>query len=427
LLTPVALILGVAAARVWQNIKTPASKAIGLIALIASVTISLTLLWPDHGKLLLNFRDGISLWLEWANDLVDLPKGLPSLFRDDRTRLWLKVAVWVASMVAAWLALVVANSRDSRRDPSEGGNAVGNSVRLSWQSTWCVAIALMIAFTLAWRVDGAQPLTPQTAQLNLLRHASPWRSAAYDFGAVRFESSERLFSRMRIGTDRQRRPATSSTIFSARDVAAGLYSLHVTSDRSTNGMLVARVGSTRLPLLTWPIKAAESGEAPVISLPNVRSLTVDVDGTASGAAYAVELRPLGLLPRGNRIDVGAAHRAAHYDAANVFFLDDVSYPEPMGFWVAGGRTAAVIVSNRTDGSGLLVRNAPVDNDITIDLDGEVHELMLEPGEERLVSFPNAKGWRPLLVRITSRNGFRPSATDPGNTDLRYLGVWVEVR
>src|SRR5262249_8815940 len=159
---------------------------------------SLTLLWPDHGKLLLNFRDGISLWLEWANNLVDLPKGLPSLFRDDRTRLWLKIVVWVASMLAAWLALVIVNSRASRRDPSEAGNAVGSSVGLSWQSTWCVAIALMIGFTLAWRVDGAQPLTPQTAELNLLRHASPLRSAAYNFGAVRFESSGQLFSTMRI-------------------------------------------------------------------------------------------------------------------------------------------------------------------------------------------------------------------------------------
>src|SRR5262249_44754693 len=163
-----------------------------------------------------------SLWLEWANNLVDLPKGLPSLFRDDRTRLWLKIVVWVASMLAAWLAMVIVDSRDSRRDPFEAGNAVGSSVRLSVQSTWCVAIAL----TVAWRVDGAQPLTPKTAELNLLRHASPWRSAAYNFGAVRFESSEQLFSTLRIETDRQRRPATSPTIFSARDVPAGAYGVH---------------------------------------------------------------------------------------------------------------------------------------------------------------------------------------------------------
>jgi len=428
LLTPVTLILGVAAARVWQNARIPASKTIGLMALIASVTISLTLLWPDHGKLLLNFRDGISLWLEWANDVVDLPKGLPSLFRDDRTRLWLKIAVWVVSMLASWLALVVANSRDSRRDPSEAANPIGSSVRLSWQSTWCVAIALMIGFTLAWRVDGAQPPTPQTAELNLLRHASPWRSAAYNFGAVRFEASERLLSTMRIETDRQRRPVTSPTLFSARDVPAGTYGLHVASDRATTGKLVVRAGSTRLPLLTLPIKAAEGHDTPVISWPAaVRSLTVEVDGERSVLTSAVELRPLGVFPSRDRIDVGPAHGSAHYDAANVLFLDDVAYPEPTGFWVAGGRTAAVIVWNRTDGSALFLRNAPVDNDITIDVDGDVQELMLGPGEERLVPFPNAKGRRPLLVRITSRNGFRPSTTDPGNTDLRYLGVWTEVR
>ncbi len=155
LLAPITLVLGVAAARVWQGVQTRGTKTLGLLALVASVVITFTLLGPDHGRLLLNFRDGISLWLEWANDLVDLPKGLPSLFHDDPARLWLKVAIWGATAVTLLIALRVTPSK-----------------RLcSWQSTWCAAAAVMIAFTLAWHVDGAQPLTPETAQLNLLRHA----------------------------------------------------------------------------------------------------------------------------------------------------------------------------------------------------------------------------------------------------------------
>src|SRR5262249_50336727 len=158
-----------------------------------------------------------------------------------------------------------------------------------------------------------------------------------NFGAVRFESSERLFSTMRIETDRQRRPATSPTLFSARDVPAGSYGVHVAADRRTDAKLAVRVGSARLPLGTSPIKTAESREAPVMILPtNVRSLTVDVEGDAAVVTSAVELRPLGILPSGNRIDVRPAHAAARYDAANVFFLDDFAYSEPTGFWVAGG-------------------------------------------------------------------------------------------
>jgi hypothetical protein len=83
LLTPITLVLGIAAAHAWQDSRTRATKTLGILALIASMMITLTLAGPDHGRLLLNFRDGISLWLEWANDVVDLPKGLPSLFHDD--------------------------------------------------------------------------------------------------------------------------------------------------------------------------------------------------------------------------------------------------------------------------------------------------------------------------------------------------------
>ena len=83
LLTPITLVLGIAAAHAWQDSRTRATKTLGILALIASMMITLTLAVPDHGRLLLNFRDGISLWLEWANDVVDLPKGLPSLFHDD--------------------------------------------------------------------------------------------------------------------------------------------------------------------------------------------------------------------------------------------------------------------------------------------------------------------------------------------------------
>jgi hypothetical protein len=109
------LVLGVSAARVWQDIQTHASKTLGILALIASTLITIALVGPDHGRLLLNFRDGISLWLEWANDVVDLPKGLPSLFRDDRTQLWLKVAIWGAAVMTWWIVLRVIESIDSHR------------------------------------------------------------------------------------------------------------------------------------------------------------------------------------------------------------------------------------------------------------------------------------------------------------------------
>ena len=74
-----------------------------------------------------------------------------------------------------------------------------------------------------------------------------------------------------------------------------------------------------------------------------------------------------------------------------------------------------------------MRNAPVDNHVTIDVNGDVQELMLGPGEERLIKLPNAEDHRPLRLRVTSQSGLRPSTMEPGNADLRYLGVWIEPR
>src|SRR5262249_9647332 len=80
--TPIALLLGIAAARLWHETTSTASRSLALAALISSVLISIVLLIPERGGLLFNVRDGVALWLEWANNHLDLPRGLPSLFHD---------------------------------------------------------------------------------------------------------------------------------------------------------------------------------------------------------------------------------------------------------------------------------------------------------------------------------------------------------
>src|SRR5262249_41122346 len=189
LLTPLTLILGAAAGRVWHGVRSNGTKVLGILTLMASVLVTVALLGPDRGRLLLNFRDGISLWLEWANAVVDLPKGLPSIFRDDRAHLWLKATIWGATFGAMWLGLRVIQ-RGSESDKLPG-------IRLSSSSTWCAAIAVMMAFTLAWRIDGANPLTPETAKLTLVRHSSSFRNQVFDFNALRFETATAALAKVR--------------------------------------------------------------------------------------------------------------------------------------------------------------------------------------------------------------------------------------
>jgi len=95
----------------------------------------------------------------------------------------------------------------------------------------------------------------------------------------------------------------------------------------------------------------------------------------------------------------------------------------------------VVVSPRRPGAGdagtttldLFVRNAPVENRLTAESGRWRVELTLEPGEEQTLSIPLAPGQSAAEIRFETTAGFRPSEAEPGSQDVRFLGVWVEVR
>ena len=124
-----------------------------------------------------------------------------------------------------------------------------------------------------------------------------------------------------------------------------------------------------------------------------------------------------------------ARRAVHYDGAIAFFLDDRAFAEPAGFWVGGRReTRVVLLSDAPRATASLVlRNAPVDNTVTLDAGGRQEAMVLTAGEERRVEVPLDATGRSAIVRIGSAAGFRPSERDQNSRDSRLLGVYVTVR
>ena len=420
LLASLALVLGVAAARIWNESRTRATRSVGILALLTSIVITATLLVPGHGQLLLNFRDGISLWLEWANRVLDLPKGVPSVFRDDRAHVWMKSLVWGAAAATVCLAFRFFTDRRGRDDEAP-------PTLLPWQAIWCAAVAVMLAFTLTWRIDGAQPLTIQNAQIHLLERASTFEARAIDLEARHIKPASAWLSALEMDSDHQRRPPSAPILFAAHDLPAGTYQLVVASNRRAEGTLTVRVGSTPLPFMTVPSLIAQSqpADVPILLSTAVRSLTVEADNEAMRSVSVLKLQPIARAESpGHGV---SARRAVRYTSADVFFLDDDAYPEPTGFWVAGGRSTEVAIATHGDSVTLFVRNAPVGNRVTIDADGETRELTLDPGEEQLVNLPARQDRKTIRVRVRSETGFRPSAIDPSNMDLRYLGCWLETR
>ena len=117
-----------------------------------------------------------------------------------------------------------------------------------------------------------------------------------------------------------------------------------------------------------------------------------------------------------------------YDGIVAFFLDDRAFAEPSGFWVGGQRETSVVLApdERRATLSLDLRNAPVDNTVSLEFAGRREEVVLRPGEERRVELPLDASTGSVLVRIRSTAGFRPSAVDPNSRDTRLLGVYCRV-
>ncbi|HEX9367876.1 MAG TPA: hypothetical protein VF921_14690, partial [Vicinamibacterales bacterium] len=120
-----------------------------------------------------------------------------------------------------------------------------------------------------------------------------------------------------------------------------------------------------------------------------------------------------------------ARHAVRYGGIVAFFFDDRAFPEPSGFWVGGAReTWLVVAPDEPRGPvSLLLRNAPVENTVALELAGTREEIALKPGEERRIALPGGV----VLLRIRSATGFRPSESDVSSRDTRLLGVYCRLQ
>lgn len=421
-LTPLCLVFGVAAARAWNEARLPLSRAAAASLLAVSVFIAALLLIPGHGRLLFNFRDGFALWLEWANNLVDLPRALPSLFRDTPRQAWFKAGLWVASATAGWVLLRLVTSRAADERTA--------TRRLAWAIPWSLAVSAMLACSLVWRVGDVQPLTPETAAMGLIVHADPkLRPVAYDYANQTFELPRTLLARLRLRPSTRRPPASGAPLLALPQVPAGTHKLYLLTSEPAAGTIVLRVGRDSPPLDTWQLAEAHGGplSRPIRFPVEVQSLYIEADARARGAITGVSLQPWAVEDVRAPIVRGTADRAARYGTATVYFLSAGAFPEAKGFWLEGGREAHVVVSNYGAPLRVFLRNAPVENTIAVEVDGDRREAGLHPGEETTLVIPRRRPTTDVVVRFQTTAGFRPSEREAGSTDVRYLGCWVEIR
>jgi hypothetical protein len=297
----------------------------------------------------------------------------------------------------------------------------------------------MVALSAAWRIEGVSPLRPLASQAALLRASADFALAAtavaYEPAAgpllrLRSGRSVAFPSLLRLSNEARKAPAPEEPAVVLPPLPTGDYQLRLTADYPP-GEVRLFVGRSGSPVATLDTRTAQDRAlrsnfrlaTPVESLVVRGPLPTFRPGSVTIVPLAVYASPFDCL--------GRAPRASRYGDFVVYFADEQAFPEGAGFWVRGGSEAAIGVQPPMPATRvtLFLRNAPVANRVSVSAGDWQETFDLAPGEERGVMLPSGEGTFPtaFLVGIHPERGVRPADLEPGNRDLRLLGVWVEVR
>lgn len=431
-LVPLLMPLAIPAACAWSAARSRGARSVMLAALVVSAWLSAIMAGGGGGTLGYHTRNEAGLtaapWMEWATPVVNLPSAFPAFVpqptqpdpggrvsRANAARSGFAATIpWLLSLgvVAALLIWWI-----NRRPPATASMIAGTTIGFG--------AAAMIAMSIVWRVQAADPITTTAGQMNVLRRLASDRVLPVDLSHVRRLSRDEA-SAMRIQVPVVRRRAggrLNLPLAAFPAVPAGSYEIAVRRQGTGDGWIMIGVGNDQFAIVTQPIASFDRGVRVTLPVP-VRALLVRADEGARDQLRAIELRPGNAQAGGVATDV--ARRAVRYDRAAVFFLDDRAFPEPSGFWVAGARQTAVAVQPDPGSAvSLLLRNGARENVVSLESGSWRDEFSMSAGETRRVALPAAPG-AAAVIRIRSAQSFRPSDVDPNSRDTRSLGVFVQI-
>jgi hypothetical protein len=431
-LVPLLLPLAIPAACAWKGSSRGVRTA--MLALLAvSVWCAVIIAGGSGGRLGYHGRSDAGItpapWMEWANPVVDLAAASPAYVplaggpaagaRASAASAGLLATVpWlVCTGGALWFTIWFVDRRNRTREAS------------IVVCTLACASAAMMAATIVWASRGASPVTIVPAQMQALRASTATRAftialterprlSTIDVRSLPIEAPVR-----RAGRGAFRAPNRPLASFPLPP--AGSYEVQVKRHGAADGLIMAGVGNDQFSIVTEPIAQADAGVT--VDLPvDIPVLAIRAEEAGRDQLDAVVLRPISLARDSS--SRGVARRAVRYGDVNAFFMDDRSYPEPAGFWVAGARDASVVIAPDRPGAviALVLRNGAAANVVTLESNGWSQQLTLASGEERRVEVPLAPQTS-ARVRIRSGARFRPSDVDPNSRDTRLLGVFVTLK
>jgi hypothetical protein len=427
------LLLPIAAAFRAAPMGSPRRAAQHLL-LWVSIGIGITLVLSQDGLLLNNARDGSSALLEYWSPRWELWTLVPTFIRHPWHLALLHTLWWLA--IAGTAAFVMARARTTRAGLSALIAAGTLAVAL-------VAIAITLPYLPA---DPPLPRVDLSARSRLtaldgfdtrVRPASMTYNPLHRGAAIEVVPQLTLGVRPQQRTDRQPLRVIHNGRFS---LPAGTYTIEVVfNDRvpKQGGSLALQVGRVGPPLESWTMQP-QPGQPwrTTLWLP-VSANFVGLRGSADmeSGIDAITITPTSVVDAGARPIVPAVVAAAKFNAhrvgavpVSVYFHDERMYPEPSGFWMPGRRTAQITIAVEPGHTGpvvLRIHSGAKANTATFTTFDWRRDYALVPGQAVEVELPMVNGSViPLTVSVD--DGFYPKEVDPMSTDLRFLGIWVEV-
>lgn len=194
----------------------------------------------------------------------------------------------------------------------------------------------------------------------------------------------------------------------------------------TIGLQIGRTGEA---WQEWPVEARPGARwSKEFSLP-LDAGFVGLRGSAEIEQVIERIRfvPVSVVDVGDRPKGPAVIAASRSGPASVFYYDVNVSPEPTGFWVWGGRSTRVTIARPDTTAALVLRvhSGPINNRLHLTTFGWQQSVTLQPQSPIEIEMPGGSGGL-VTVDLSADFVFVPQERDPTSTDIRPLGVWVEV-